>query len=412
KPSAVLFIDLNGFKPVNDAEGHETGDRLLQVVAQRMQSQMRDIDIVARMGGDEFVMLIKNTSPTRPMDFQIEIEHLLNRLVEQMSEPVHINDKKLSIGVSIGVAVIPKDGNSVNTILKSADAAMYQAKKKCKDKVKSCYHFYDEHTKTDIDNLLKSSAQLKQAITENQFMLYYQFQYDSNTNKVVGMEAFLRWHHPETHKILAASEFITNAYNTNNINEIDEWVIKTVANDIHKMNQKGIKPPPISINLSTQKLEESTLPSFFVEAIKRNFISASELNIEITESALLHDLDKSTRTLKELSEIGIKVCIDNFGTGYSSLSYIQALPIKAIKIDKSFIENIATSHSALQMCQTFIQLGKTLKLNVIAEGVQTELQSQILQKEGCHIVQGYLFSQPKPIEKIIEQLGKEALSTS
>ena len=406
KPSALLFIDLNGFKPVNDIEGHESGDKLLTIIAQRMQNHARMTDLVARFGGDEFVILIKQEHTTRPTEFQRNLEHYLDRLLEKIAEPIHINNKQLKIGASIGVAIIPKDGNNVSAILNHADVAMYQAK----SKGKSNYHFYDQFTQTNMDKLLKSSAELKQAISKDQFQLYYQFQYDSDSDKIIGMEAFLRWHHPETHKILPANEFLTLAYNTNNINAIDEWVIKTAAKDIHKLNQKGIKAPPISINLSTQKLEESTLPRAFEEAIKRNFISASALKIEITENTLLHDLEKSRHTIEQLRQQGIKVCIDNFGTGYSSLSYIQALPIESIKIDKSFIENIATSHSDLQMCRTFIQLGESLKIDVIAEGIQSEVQSEILKKEGCHKLQGYLYSNPKPIDKIIIELSKNPLS--
>ena len=224
------------------------------------------------------------------------------------------------------------------------------------------------------------------------------------------MEAFIRWHHPETHKILPANEFLKLARDTNNIIAIDKWVINTVAQHIAKLNKAGITLPPISINLSTEELEENTLPRMVEDTIKRNFISAKSLKIEITETSLLHDLEKSSRTLQQLRNLGVKVCIDNFGTGYSSLSYLQALPIETIKIDKSFIQNIATSHSDLQMCRTFIQLAKSLQLDIIAAGVQSSVQKDILQKEGCYLSQGFLLSQPAPLSKIIKYLQENPLA--
>lgn len=400
RPSALLFIDLNGFKSVNDIDGHETGDKLLKIIAKRMQNQARKKDIIARFGGDEFVILIRQEDKILPSEFNKTIEHRLKSLLETISEPIHINNKQIQISAAIGVATIPKDGKNISDIINHADSAMYKAK----SHGKGCYHFYDDATQTAIDNVLKSSAELKEAIAKKQFEVYYQLQFETLSNEVIGMEAFLRWHHPETHQILPASDFLKHAYHTNNINDIDEWVIKAVAKDLYKLNKHGIKSLPISINLSTQKLEQTSLVSVFEDAIKRNFISPSSLTVEITERTLLHDLDKSTQAIEKLRQLGVKVCIDNFGTGYSSLSYIQALPIESIKIDKSFIEHIAISHSDLQICKTFIQLGKSLDLKVIAEGVQTELQRDILKQEGCHIMQGYLFSKPQPIEKVISQL--------
>ncbi|MEA1989373.1 MAG: GGDEF domain-containing protein [Pseudomonadota bacterium] len=375
KPSALLFIDLDGFKDINDNKGHEAGDQLLKAVALRTQNHARKTDLVGRFGGDEFVILVNHMEKTLPKDFKENMESYLSRLLEIIREPINIGDQLLTVGASIGVAIIPRDGKTVSDILNHADTAMYQAK----------------------------------AIENNEFEIYYQFQFNTLTDKIIGMEAFIRWHHPETHKILPANEFLKLAKDTNNIIAIDQWVINTVAQHIAKLNKDGITLPPISINLSTEKLEESSLPKMIENMIKRNFISAESIKIEITESSLLHDLEKSNRTLDKLRNLGIKVCIDNFGTGYSSLSYLQDLPIEAIKMDQSFIQNIATSHSDLQMCRTFIQLAKSLQLDILAEGVQSSVQKDILQKEGCYLSQGYLFSHPEPLSKIIKYLKETPL---
>ena len=406
KPSALLFIDLDGFKKINDNKGHEAGDQLLKAVAQRMQNHARKTDLVGRFGGDEFVILVNHMEKTLPKDFKEKMDSYLSRLLEIIHEPINLEDKLLTVGASIGVAIIPRDGKTVTDILNHADTAMYQAKAKGKNN----YQFYDKNTQTAVDTRLKHSADLRKAIENNEFEIYYQFQFNTLTDTIIGMEAFIRWHHPETHKILPASEFLKLAKDTNNIIAIDQWVINTVAQHITKLNKEGITLPPISINLSTEELEENTLPRMVEDTIKRNFISAESIKIEITESSLLHDLEKSSRTLEQLRNLGIKVCIDNFGTGYSSLSYLQALHIETIKMDKSFIKNIATSHSDLQMCRTFIQLAKSLQLNIIAEGVQSSVQKDILQKEGCYLSQGFLFSHPEPLTKIIKYLQENPLA--
>jgi len=406
KPSALLFIDLDGFKEINDNKGHEAGDQLLKAVAQRMQNHARKTDLVGRFGGDEFVILANHMEKTLPKDFKKNMDSYLSRLLEVIHEPVNLGDQLLTVGASIGVAIIPRDGKTVSDILKHADIAMYQAKAKGKNN----YQFYDQNTQTAVDTRLKHSAEIRKAIENNEFEIYYQFQINTLTDKIIGMEAFIRWHHPEAHKILPANEFLKLAKDTNNIIAIDQWVINTVAQHIAKLNKDGITLPPISINLSTEELEENSLPRIIENTIKRNFISAESIKIEITESSLLHDLEKSSRALEQLRDLGIKVCIDNFGTGYSSLSYLQALPIEAIKMDKSFIKNIATSHSDLQICRTFIQLAKSLQLDIIAEGVQSNVQKDILQKEGCYLSQGHLFSHPEPLSKIIKYLKANPLA--
>lgn len=406
KPSALLFIDLDGFKEINDTEGHDIGDQLLTIIAKRMLSHARKSDLVARLGGDEFVVLISHHEKCLPPEFIKRMDSYISRLIATIREPINIDNRTLTVEASIGVAIIPRDGNTVSDVLNHADTAMYEAKAKGKN----TYQYYDYTTQAAADHRLKTSAELRQAIENDEFELYYQFQHDIHTHKVIGMEALLRWHHPETHKTMSAQEFLETAEGTNNIQAIDEWVINAVAKDIARMNKETFTTPPVSINLSTREIEAYSLPNLIEDSIKRNFISPKSLTIEITESSLIHDLEKSSKTIKSLKDLGVKICIDNFGTGYSSLSYLQALPIESLKIDKSFVDNIATSHSDLQMCRTIIQLGKSLQLQVIAEGVQATVQRDILQKEGCHLSQGYLFSQPEPLSKVIAYFNDNPLA--
>jgi len=405
-PSALLFIDLDGFKDINDTHGHEIGDKLLKVVALRMSSHARQSDVVARLGGDEFVILVQGTEKALPSNAVKQIEKYTLRLLDSIREPINIENEVLNIQTSIGIAMIPIDGKTVTDVLNHADTAMYAAKKHGKN----TYQFYDNKTQMVADHRLKTSAELRQALDNNEFDLYYQLQYETHTKKVIGMEAFLRWHHPDTHKTLAAQAFLETAEGTNNIKAIDQWVINRAAQDIAKLNQQSFSSPPVSINLSTKELEEYSLPQLLESTVKRHFISPQSLTVEITESSLIHDIDKSNKVINGLKSLGVNICIDNFGKGYTSLSYLQTLPVKSIKIDKSFVNNIATSHSDLQMCRTILQLGQSLQLDVIAEGVEATVQKDILEKEGCHYAQGYLFSHPAPLSKIITYLNDNPLS--
>lgn len=398
KPSALLFIDLDGFKEINDSEGHEFGDKLLQVIALRLQSNARKTDVVARLGGDEFVILLSPNNTHDLGQYVKHIEEYLSRLLEMINKSVHIEQTVLHVQASIGVALIPKDGKTVSSVLSCADTAMYQAKLQGKN----TYQFYDHNTQKKIEQKLKTSNELTHAIENNELELFYQFQYQEE--KIIGMEALLRWQHPETRKIMSAMEFLDSVLETHHIQLIDEWVINKVAQDIHKMNQNLATTPKVSINLSTRELEANNLIEHIESALKKNFLSGHSLNIEINENSLTHDPEKSISAIKKLQKLGVTTCIDHFGTGNSNLSYLQALPIDAIKIDKSFIDNIATSRSDLQMCRTIIQLGKSLEFNVIAEGVESTTQKEILKGESCQNMQGYLFSQPIPLTKVIQYL--------
>jgi len=283
-------------------------------------------------------------------------------------------------------------------VLNRADAAMYQAK----SRDKNTYEFYAQNTQKEVDKKIKTSGELQEAIKNDDLELHYQFQYKDSC--IVGMEALLRWHHPETRKIMCASEFMHDLKDSYQTHLIDEWVINRVAKDVAILNKALPKHIPVSINLSTQEMFESSLPELVEDALKKNFITSHAFNIETSENILAENFKESSKTVKKLEKLGVKTCIDHFGTGYLSLANLQLLPIESIKIDKTFIDNVATNHADLQMCRTIIKMAKSMNLKVIAEGIETTVQRDILTKEGCDMMQGYIFALPMPLEKALTYL--------
>ncbi len=402
-PTALLFIDLDGFKKVNDGLGHDFGDAVLKAVAQRIKSHSRKDDLLGRFGGDEFVFLFRCTKMMPRKDFIERLEGFLRRLITHISEPVEIENKMVQIGASIGVGLIPQDGKTVTELINHADIAMYHAK----SRGKNTYEFYNTGAQQEADKKLKTSAEVELAIEQGQLELYYQFQFTDN--KIVAMEALLRWHHPQSRKTLCAGEFIPSIKDSHQTQLIDKWVINRVSEDIKQLKQSLFEVPQVSINLSTQEMLESSLPAIVQDAIKRNFINGYAFNIEVSENILAENFQQASRIVKKLSEMGVETVIDHFGTGYLSLTNLHRLPIKTIKIDRNFIKDIATNNSDLQICRTIIKLSKTMGLEVVAEGVETSIQQEILQREGCDIMQGFIYSQPMPLDKVISFIQEHPL---
>ncbi len=399
KPSALLSVDLDNFKAINETFGHKTGDILLKELAKRMQSFESKTNLISRFDGDGFAILVKTEENLSSKAFIEQLERFLKRFIDRLNEPFQSERKAVHIGASIGVALIPQDGKTVTEILHHADAAMYHAK----TRGKNTYEFYDIQTQKQVDKKIKTSGELENAIQNNEFELHYQLQFQDK--KVTGMEALLRWHHPESRKVLSAGEFINDLKDIQQSQLVDEWVINQVAKDIALIKNNLTQSIPVSINLSTQEIFKSSLPNIVEAVIKKNFISGHAFNIEASENILAENFSETSKTIKRLNKLGVNTCIDHFGTGYLSLANLQALPIEAIKIDKSFIDNVATSHSDLQMCRSIIQLAKSMQLKVIAEGIETTIQKDILNREGCDIMQGYIFAQPMPLQKILNYLN-------
>ncbi|GAB6069429.1 hypothetical protein JCM30760_05260 [Thiomicrorhabdus hydrogeniphila] len=398
--SALLFIDLDGFKEVNDTQGHEAGDQLLQTLAQRMQALSGEFNQVFRLGGDEFVVLIRCKRYRFMPDFQSLLQEYLKRLLLSINKPLIIDNHNTMVSASIGIAMIPQDGKTSSEVLSHADSAMYQAKRDGKN----CFRYFDASMQKIEDLRKQTIAEIKKAIENNEFELYYQLQIDSQNQKIYGMEALIRWNNPSRKDLMPSSDFISLAVESNNIQAIDEWVIRQSTKDIAQMQLITHRSIPVSINLSAKTLENPKLPDLINQSIKENFLVPADLRLEVTETSLLKNLEKAVSSLQTLRNQGIETSIDDFGTGYSSLSYLQNLPVDTLKIDKSFIDKIVNSNSDLKICRSIIQLAKSLDKTIIAEGVETENQQKILNTEGCYIIQGFLYSKPQPMSDIIKLL--------
>lgn len=392
---AVLFIDLDNFKEINDTLGHDYGDELLKNVAISLKQSIRQGDLVARVGGDEFFILMKNIE-----DYTI-IGDLCEKLLCILNCEISIAGKPVFTSASIGITVFPDDGIETNILLKNADTAMYSAKYNGKAK----YSFFNKNMSDIVVRRVEIEKGLRSALENNEFEIYYQPQIDIINNKIKGFEALLRWNSSELGKI-SPVEFIPVAEKSGLIIPMGDWIIKTAFLQNNLWKNKGYIYDTIAINLSAVQLQNDK----FEENLKR-IITETEVNprfveLEITESILMKDFEKGVKLLTEIRNLGINIALDDFGTGYSSLSYLKQLPINTLKIDKSFIDNIVANEREKAIVDGIIQLAQKIDLDVIAEGVETVDQIKLLQSIGCNQIQGYYFSKPLPADEIEEKFLK------
>ncbi len=399
--SALIFIDLDDFKDINDYQSHEVGNALLKEIAHRLSSYVAQKDIIFRLSSDQFVILVISPNRMLMTEFKLRLESFVSEVLSLVNKPLQVEGHNALVSASAGIAMIPQDGRTTSELLSHADSAMFQAKRDGKNR----YRYFDASMREQEDHRKQVAKELKQAIENKEFQLYYQLQIDSITDQIYGMEALIRWPHPTRHAIVTPDEFIQVAIDSNHIQAIDEWVIEQTAKDLAELKSTTNTTIPTSINLSAKTMENSRLPEMLDNCIKQYNLVPADLRIEVTETGLLKNIDKTIEILNTLKDHGISSSIDDFGTGYSSLSYLQKLPVDALKIDKSFIDGIGTSSKDLQICKSIIQLAQNLDKKIIAEGVQSEQQKALLEAEGCHIVQGYLYSKPMPISEIIIQLS-------
>ena len=384
----LFFIDLDRFKEINDTMGHTVGDRLLVQVASRLNTVIRQGDTLARLGGDEFTILAEDMlQPMKAIDIA---KHVLNIL----KEPFIIDQNKFYITASIGISIFPDDSSSAEKLLQYADSAMYKAK----ESGKNTYAFYTQELSDEAIKRVSIVNDLRNAIENEEFELYYQAQTDAKLLKTVGAEALIRWNHP-TKGVLSPLFFIPTAEESGQIVELGKWVIRQAMQDITRWKAEALNIKKISVNLSVKQLHDENLISSVIDALKQTGCKAEWIEFEVTETYVMNNPESTTIVLNRLVELGFTLSIDDFGTGYSSLFYLKKLPVSKLKIDKSFIDDIANDKDDEAIVHAVILIAQSLKLEVIAEGVETQEQQNFLLAHGCNLTQGYLYSRPLPKEK-------------
>lgn len=385
---AVMFIDLDRFKNINDSLGHHIGDILLFHVAARLLESVRSADIVARLGGDEFVVVLPQ------IQAGISAAHIADKIRKNLSEPYTIDGNDLHITPSIGISVFPHDGETIAELMKNADIAMYHAKSRGRNN----YQFFKHEMNAKAHERLVLEGDLRLAIERDEFLLYYQPQIDVATGKAIGVEALIRWQHPQR-GLVAPDTFIPIAEETGLILPIGDIVLRMACRQLTAWLSQGIAPLRMAVNLSARQFKQGNLPDRAAQIISETGVDPHLLELEITESAAMENPKETIAHLDRLKAMGIGLAIDDFGTGYSSLSYLKLFPVNRLKIDRSFVKDIETDSNDAAIAAATIALAHTLGKEVVAEGVETEAQLAFLQYQQCDMVQGYFFSRPLPAEE-------------
>jgi diguanylate cyclase (GGDEF)-like protein/PAS domain S-box-containing protein len=400
KEGALLFLDLDNFKTLNDTLGHDHGDMLLQQVARRIESSIREGDTVARLGGDEFVVMLEDLSE-QTLEAANQTETVANKILFEVSQPYELATHEYRITSSIGATLFNKQHTQIDEIFKQADIAMYQSKKSGCNGLR----FFDPEMQASINTRVALEKELKVAIEKQQFELYYQVQVDSN-RRPVGAEALIRWNHPER-KLVSPAEFISLAEETELIVPIGKWVLETACAQLSAWeNNELTKELTLSVNVSAREFCETDFVAQVNAAVQQHKINPRLLKLEPTESVLLENLEATISTMNQLKAIGVRFALDDFGTGFSSLQYLKKLPLNQLKIDQSFVKELVSDNNDQAIVRTIIAMAQSLNLEVIAEGVETEEQQRILQLNGCNHYQGYLFGKPIPIKEFEASLEK------
>jgi diguanylate cyclase (GGDEF)-like protein/PAS domain S-box-containing protein len=396
---AVLFIDLDRFKIINDTLGHEAGDQLLQEITTRLKQTLRAADLVARLGGDEFVILIEEVSDSS------QVATVAHKILTSIIKPITIMGQECRITASIGICMYPKDAEDEQSLLKNADIAMYLAKEEGKNN----YQFYSEDIQAKSIERLSMETNLRFALERNELSLHYQAKVDFKTNKINGVEALLRWQNPNLGSV-TPMQFITVAEESGLIIPIGRWVIRTACAQNVAWQRDGLPPICMAVNLSLRQLIHEFLVEDIQKALDDSGMAPNLLELEITESMVMHNPKRMIAVLTKIKSLGVRLAIDDFGTGYSSLGQIKHFPIDTLKVDRSFIRNIPQDAEDKAITEAIIAMGKTLSLTIVAEGVETVEQMNFLKDHSCDEMQGYYFSKPIVPEQFAELLRKHVPS--
>lgn len=387
---AVMFLDLDRFKNVNDSLGHAVGDLLLQAVAKQLRDSVRLGDTVARVGGDEFIILLPGLSKE---DAAITVAE---KVLRGFRRPVEIDGHELYIGPSIGISIYPKDGTDAETLIKNADTAMYRAKERG-----NVYQLYTSAMDTKVMERLTLESSLRKAIERDELLLHYQPQVHLRTGKMVGVEALVRWQHPEL-GLLSPEKFIPLAEETGLIIPLGDWVLRKACKQMKEWHDQGMKGLRVSVNISPKQFQKYDLVQSVLRILEETGLHASLLELELTESCLMQSPEQAADVLFQLKQMGVKLSIDDFGTGYSSLSHLKHFPIDVLKISQFFIWDLPTESDDQAIVTTLIALAHSLQLKVVAEGVETQEQLTFLDNQHCDEIQGYFFSPPVPADDVLQ----------
>ena len=394
---AILFLDLDRFKEINDMYGHDIGDELLKQIAKRLTSYIREEDTLARIGGDEFVLILPSTS-------QVNVVVVIEKIFDAMAEPFVVNNIDIYATFSIGVTLCPQDGETPEILLRNADTAMYKAK----DNGKNSYQFYDEEMTALIKKRIELDNDIRLGLQREEFEVYYQPKIDANNNKLVGLEALVRWNHP-LKGLVYPNDFIPFCEEVGLIVQLDSYVLKHAFMQMQIWQNQGIDYGELSINISTKKLESEDFRHELYTLLEHYPVDPTTVELEILEGQIMKNPERSIGILNSIRSMGISVAIDDFGTGYSSLSYLKKLPVTKLKIDRSFVVDVLENEDDAAIIRTIIVLGKNLGLDIIAEGVETKDHVDFLVDAGCNKIQGYYYSKPlsiKECEAFIQKYSK------
>jgi diguanylate cyclase (GGDEF)-like protein len=390
---ALMFLDLDHFKEINDTLGHDCGDSLLKTVATRVKKCIREIDTGVRLGGDEFVVLLEQITSVE------DVASVAQRILHLLAEPVLVDQHHLHVTGSLGITIYPWDSANPQELLSHADAAMYRSKAQGGN----TYQFYTAGMKTAGLDGSTLEVELRRALTKQEFLLHYQPQFDFATKQITGMEALLRWHHPYQ-GLVGPNHFIPQAEENGMIIPIGEWVLRAASKQAKYWEKQGFPAPRVAINLSARQIYHGNLPTLIQDILHSSHLNPENLQLELTETFLIHETQETLQTLREIRAMGVHLYIDDFGAGYASLRYLKSFPVDGIKLDQSLIQQLPYNTNDVAIVDAVISLGKALGLQVIAEGVETQEQADFLEEHGCDAMQGYWVAPPLPANESSQHL--------